>query len=93
MLHRRIEPEEASALFYAMQVASTNLGFVLARKHPPQNPKTNSDPSPETASTNISHIPAPSEPNPLPPGTIHACEQPRRRKRRLRACLKVDDQK
>src|ERR1035438_6213699 len=26
MLHRRIEPKEASALFYAMQVASTNLG-------------------------------------------------------------------
>jgi len=26
MLHRRIEPKEASALFYAMQVASQNLG-------------------------------------------------------------------
>ena len=25
MLHRRIEPKEASALFYAMQVASSNL--------------------------------------------------------------------
>lgn len=28
MLHRRIEPKEASALFYAMQVASQNLGPV-----------------------------------------------------------------
>jgi hypothetical protein len=26
MLHRRIEPKEASAIFYAMQVASQNLG-------------------------------------------------------------------
>ncbi len=57
MLHRRIEPKEASALFYAMQVASTNLGFLTANKNP----------------------------NRLPPGTIQACEQPRRRKRRLRA--------
>ncbi len=32
MLHRRIEPKEASALFYAMQVASTNLAFVNAIK-------------------------------------------------------------
>jgi hypothetical protein len=59
MLHRRIEPKEASALFYAMQVASSNL------VHKTQKP--NSETSPDT------------------PGTIQACEQPRRRKRRLRA--------
>jgi hypothetical protein len=28
MLHRRIEPKEATALFYAMQVASFNLGLL-----------------------------------------------------------------
>ncbi|MGP0095877.1 MAG: hypothetical protein ACLPHI_02475 [Terriglobales bacterium] len=33
MLHRRIEPKEASALFYAMQVASTNLGFLNTNNH------------------------------------------------------------
>jgi hypothetical protein len=69
MLHRRIEPKEASALFYAMQVASTNLGFLNANKN--QNSETSSDNS--------------SEPNRLPPGTIQACKQPRRRKQRLRA--------
>jgi hypothetical protein len=56
MLHRRIEPKEASALFYAMQVASSNLVH--------KNQKVNTE---------------------TPPGTIQACEQPRRRKRRLRA--------
>jgi hypothetical protein len=56
MLHRRIEPKEASALFYAMQVASTNLLH--------KNQKPNSE---------------------TPPETIQACEQPRRRNRRLRA--------
>ena len=56
MLHRRIEPKEASALFYAMQVASSNLVH--------KNQKVNAE---------------------TPSGTIQACEQPRRRKRRLRA--------
>jgi hypothetical protein len=63
MLHRRIEPKEASALFYAMQVASSNLVY----KNKKLNSETSSDPCPET------------------PGTIQACEEPRRRKRRLRA--------
>jgi hypothetical protein len=63
MLHRRIEPKEASALFYAMQVASSN----LVQKNPQLNPETSSDTSSEK------------------PGTIQACEQPRRRTRRLRA--------
>jgi hypothetical protein len=87
MLHRRIEPKEASALFYAMQVASSNLGVALARKRPPQNAKPKSDPSLETAVANVSPTAAASqpEPNPLPPGTIQACEEPPRRRRRLRA--------
>jgi hypothetical protein len=63
MLHRRIEPKEASALFYAMQVASSN----LVHKNQPPNSETSSDASSEK------------------PGTIQACEQPRRRNRRLRA--------
>src|SRR6202790_4973448 len=56
MLHRRIEPKEASALFYAMQVASSN----LLHKNQKENTET-------------------------PPGTIQGCEQPRTRKRPLRA--------
>jgi hypothetical protein len=63
MLHRRIEPKEASALFYAMQVASSNLVH--------KNQKQNSEPSSDASSEK--------------PGTIQACEQPRRRNRRRRA--------
>jgi len=85
MLHRRIEPKEASALFYAMQVASSNFGIALAGKRPPHNSREQSVPSPEMTPANVSPTPAASEPNPLPPGTIQACEEPRRRKRRLRA--------
>ena len=70
MLHRRIEPREACALFYAMQVASTNIALLDANN----DRKLNS----ESVST-------PSDSRLLPPGTIQACEQPRRRKRRLRA--------
>ena len=36
MLHRRIEPKEASTLLYAMQVASTNMAHMngeARRKH------------------------------------------------------------
>jgi len=66
MLHRRIEPKEASALFYAMQVASTNMALLNANK----NQKLDSETSSDTSSD---------------PGTIQACEQPRQRKRRLRA--------
>ncbi len=33
MLHRRIKPKEATALFYAMQVASTNLSFLNGNKN------------------------------------------------------------
>ena len=63
MLHRRIEPKEASALFYAMQVASTNMALLNANKNQKLNSETSSDASSD-------------------PGTIQACEQPRRKTRR-----------
>lgn len=71
MLHRRIEPKEATALFYAMQVASTNMALLNGNKNRKLNSETSSVPLPD--------------PKLPPPGTIQACEQPRRRKRRLRA--------
>jgi len=71
MLHRRIEPKEASALFYAMQVASMNLGVLKASKNQRLISETSSDTS--------------SDPKRLPPGTIQACEQPLRLKQRRRA--------
>ena len=80
MLHRRIEPKEASALFYAMQVASSNLDHLPANK----NRKLNSQTSFENNSEKSSPAPASPEPKRLSPGTIQACEQPRRRNRRLR---------
>jgi len=85
MLHRRIEPKEASALFYAMQVASTNLGFLNANKNQKPNSETSSHTSSTKISEKISPTPASSKPNRLPPGTIQACEQLRRRHRRQRA--------
>jgi hypothetical protein len=85
MLHRRIEPKEASALFYAMQVASTNLGFLNANNNQKPNSETSSHTSSTKISEKISPTPASSKPNRLPPGTIQACEQPQRRHRRQRA--------
>ena len=78
MLHRRIEPKEASSLFYAMQVASQNLGPLTGIS--PQSKTRNSDaasPNPETSNSapNSNTSPVP------PPGTIQACaEQPPRRR-------------
>jgi hypothetical protein len=81
ILHRRIEPKEASALFYAMQVASSN----LVHKNQKLNSETSSDTSSGKISENYSGKRSPalasSEPNRLPPGTIQACQQPRRRRR------------
>ena len=77
MLHRRIEPKEASSLFYAMQVASQNLAPLNGTSS--RNKTRNSDasaPNPETsnsANSNTPQVP--------PPGTIQACaEQPPRRR-------------
>jgi len=71
MLHRRIEPKEASALFYAMQVASQNLGPVNGTLKASKTRKG------EAAAANSA-----TSPGPLPPGTIQAsAEQPPRRRR------------
>jgi hypothetical protein len=87
MLHRRIEPKEATALFYAMQVASTNMAFLNANKNQRMNSLSASDTSSENILENNPGETSPtsgaSEPKRLPPGTTQACERLRRRKRRL----------
>ncbi len=55
MLHRRIEPKEASILLYAMQVASTNMAHLngdksqrkqkIQKKGPPTNPASSAPPT------------------------------------------------
>src|ERR1035441_4635322 len=88
MLHRRIEPKEASILLYAMQVASINMAQMNGVKGPlKQNGKknghkSNAEPSADIQSTEPSTIldsplTSPSSPNSLPPGTIQASEQAR----------------
>jgi len=77
MLHRRIEPKEASILLYAMQVASTNMAQLNSKKgqRKQKSPASSAPPTeapPANKSPTIS-----SEPTRLPPGTIQACE-PRR---------------
>ena len=82
MLHRRIETREASILLYAMQVASTNMAQLNGpksqrkqknqKKGPPTNPPSSVPPTevpPVNESPSIS-----SRSQPLPPGTIQACE-------------------
>ena len=85
MLHRRIEPKEASALFYAMQVASSNLDHLAAIKNQKLNSKSSSDTSSRETSENTSgksspapNAPPSSKPDRVPPGTIQACAQRRR---------------
>ncbi len=73
MLHRRIEPKEATALFYAMQVASTNMALLHGNGNGNKNPKQDSETTP----------PSSSDPKLLPPPTIQACAQQQRGKRRL----------
>src|SRR5215470_1388666 len=76
MLHRRIEPKEASALFYAMQVASQNLGPLAGTSNGSKTRTATADtPGHETSNS-----------APLPPGTIQACAQqaPRRPRGRPR---------
>jgi hypothetical protein len=83
MLHRRIEPKEAAILLYAMQVASANMVHMNGDKgqHKHKSPKKSSaepnssaTPSSQETSTDSSANSS-SAPEPLPPGTIHACEQ------------------
>ncbi|MGD0416831.1 MAG: hypothetical protein ABSA80_15845 [Terriglobales bacterium] len=87
MLHRRIETKEASILLYAMQVASTNMAHLNGdkgqRKHksPKKNQNPNSSPGPgaplstDASTAHPSSTTSSSAPEPLPPGTIQACEQ------------------
>jgi hypothetical protein len=88
MLHRRIETKEASILLYAMQVASTNMAhmngekgqrkYVSKKKN--QNPNSSTEPSSSSAlpsmdASPVSSTTSSSAPEPLPPGTIQACEE------------------
>ena len=87
MLHRRIEPKEASILLYAMQVASTNMAQLngdralripkTKKKNPPANPASSAPPTgaPPANEALPANDPTTSSPSqPLPPGTIQACE-------------------
>jgi len=89
MLHRRIEPKEASILLYAMQVASTNMAHMNGDKGQGKDKdkdktknkkKTSAEPSsadalPSNEASAASSATSSSEPQSLPPGTIQACEQ------------------
>jgi hypothetical protein len=88
MLHRRIETKEASILLYAMQVASTNMAhmngekgqrkYVSKKKNPNQKPGAESSSTavlPSTDASTASSTTSSSAPEPLPPGTIQACEE------------------
>jgi len=80
MLHGRIEPKEASALFYAMQVASQNLSPLNGTSY--LSKTRNGEPPAANPEASNSAADSPASPDPLPPGTIQACaEQPPRRRR------------
>ncbi len=83
MLHRRIEPKEASILLYAMQVASTNMAQVNGgqgkgkdkdkdKDKSKNKKKTSAEPSSRDALPSNEAL---SEPQSSPSGTIQACEQ------------------
>ena len=58
MLHRRIEPKEASILLYAMQVASTNMAHMNGQKAPRKAPaKTEDQKTPENDQTALNQPP------------------------------------
>ncbi len=90
MLHRRIEPKEASILLYAMQVAATNMahmnGEKVQLKHKREYKRQNKNQEttgaePSSAATlpsievSAANSTSPSEPQSPPPGTIQACEE------------------
>ncbi len=87
MLHRRIEPKEASILLYAMQVASTNMAHLNGdkalriqknrKKNPPSNPASSVPPTQAPPANNDSSSAISTQSQPVPPGTIdtiQACE-------------------
>jgi hypothetical protein len=94
LLHRRLDAKKAGILLYAMQVASSNLGRLNQNQGPKKSSKKNEENAQEKSVEASSPVPASSdatlasqddsgsissgEPDRLPPGTIHACEQPRR---------------
>jgi hypothetical protein len=87
MLHRRIETKEASILLYAMQVASTNMAHLNGekgvRKYVTKKKKNGAEPTstaalPSTDASPASSTTSSSAAEPLPPGTIQACEREER---------------
>lgn len=83
MLHRRLDTKKASVMLYAMQVASSNLARMNREKiqeNTQQNKQESVPASAEASATaqDDSGSIAPGDPEGLPPGTIQACEQPRR---------------
>jgi len=81
MLHRRIEPKEASILLYAMQVASINMAHLNGKKAQrtqkaqKKNPPGNSEPSApsSTAPSTANEAPATSDPTiPSEPARNHS---------------------
>ena len=94
LLHRRLDAKKAGILLYAMQVASSNLGRLNEDKSQDRSQKTSEENNRENSLEASSPAPASreaistgqdgfgsissGEPDRLPPGTIQACEQPRR---------------
>jgi hypothetical protein len=72
LLQRRLDPKKAGVMLYAMQVASANLDRL--------SQENSQESSPDTLPSETSR-----EPNHLPPGTIQACQQPRKRVVRITA--------
>jgi hypothetical protein len=93
LLHRRLDPKKAGVMLYAMQVASSNLDRLSRENTDQENAQrraqefSSSVPaSPEAISTahDVSAPIPPGKPDRLPPGTIQASAQPRRRTDRIK---------
>ena len=83
MLHRRLDTKKASVMLYALQVASSNLARMNREKIQENNQQNKQESAPASSEASAtaqddSGSTASSDPNRLPPGTIQACEQPRR---------------
>jgi hypothetical protein len=88
LLHRRLDPKKAGVVLYAMQVASSNLDRLSKEnaQHHTQDSSSSVPASPAAipAAHDVSG-PIPSgNPDRLPPGTIQASAQPRRRADRMK---------
>jgi hypothetical protein len=84
LLHRRLDPNKAGVLLYAMQVASANLNRLQGESANHKNDDATNDGDKNESGDNASTEPSTNQdaasgaPDRLPPGTIHACEQPTR---------------